>query len=271
MIKPILKWVGGKRQLIPEIEKRIPSSYNTYLEPFLGGGAVLFHIQPEKAIVSDINVELINMYNVIKNNNEELIESLKNHKNTSEYFYDIRSKDRTDDYDTLSDIEKASRIIYINKTCYNGLYRVNSKGQINTPYGSYKNPLICDEDTINDLSNFFNKNDITILNQSFEKTLDLAQSGDFVYLDPPYDPVSDTSSFVSYSANGFTRDNQKQLKLCCDELSKKNIKFLLSNSATDYIKDLYKDYNIDIIKAKRNINSDANKRGDINEVLISNY
>lgn len=270
MIKPILKWVGGKRQLMPEILANKPSTFNNYIEPFFGGGAVLFELKPKNAIIGDINKELINLYNVIKNNPNELIKELKTYKNDSTFYYEIREKDRTKDYESLSNIKKAARMIYLNKTCFNGLYRVNSKGQNNVPFGNYKNPLICDEETIKDLSKFFNENKTQIFNQSFEKTMDLAKPGDFVYLDPPYDPVNETS-FTSYSETGFTKEDQKKLKEKCDELHKKGIKFMLSNSDTEYIKTLYKDYNIKIVTAKRNVNSKAEGRGAVNEVLITNY
>lgn len=270
MIKPILKWVGGKRQLMPEILANKPSTFNNYIEPFFGGGAVLFELKPKNAIIGDINKELINLYNVIKNNPNELIKELKTYKNDSTFYYEIREKDRTKDYESLSNIKKAARMIYLNKTCFNGLYRVNSKGQNNVPFGNYKNPLICDEETIKDLSEFFNKNKIEIFNQSFEKTMDLAKPGDFVYLDPPYDPVNDTS-FTSYSETGFTKEDQKRLRDKCNELHKKGVKFMLSNSDTEYIKKLYKDYNISIVTAKRNVNSKADGRGAVNEVIITNY
>ena len=270
MIKPILKWVGGKRQLINEINNRKPDAFNTYIEPFIGGGAVLFDLQPQNAIIADVNVDLINMYQTIKTQPNELIDELKKYKNEKDFYYEMREKDRLETYDELSNIEKAARMIYLNKTCFNGLYRVNSQGQNNVPFGNYKNPLICDEETIKDLSKFFNDNNIEIYNQSFESTIDLAKTGDFVYLDPPYDPVNETS-FTSYDKNNFDKQRQLELKNKCDELNAKGIKFLLSNSDTSYIKELYKDYTIDIVQAKRNVNCKADERGKINEVLIRNY
>lgn len=269
---PVLKWVGGKRQLMGEIEKVLPKTYTTYYEPFIGGGAVLFELQPKKAVINDVNSELINLYNVIKDDVELLIEDLRKHENTSEYFYTIRERDRDRElYEKLSNIEKASRIVYLNKTCFNGLFRVNKSGEFNSPFGKYKNPNIVDEVTLRAVSKYFNKADIKILNSDFEQSLKGIRKGSFVYLDPPYDPVSSSANFTGYDKGGFNRDEQIRLKKLCDKLDKKGVKFLLSNSATDFIKDLYKDYNIKVVKAKRAINSNGNARGEVDEVLVRNY
>jgi DNA adenine methylase len=271
LVQPVLKWAGGKRQLIKEIEKYIPKRFNTYYEPFLGGGAVLFHLQPKNAIVNDINSELINCYNVIKDNVDNLIIDLKKHENEKEYFYSIRELDRTDEYNHLTDIERASRLIYLNRTCFNGLFRVNSQGQFNVPFGNYKNPKIVDEIVLKSISKYLKENNIMLMNDTYQNSLQEAQKGDFIYLDPPYDPVSDSSSFTGYTLDGFNRGHQDQLKAMCDELHQRKCKFLLSNSATPYILDLYKEYKIEIVSAKRNINSIAEKRGDVEEVLVRNY
>lgn len=269
---PVLKWVGGKRQLMSEIQKVLPKTYTTYYEPFIGGGAVLFELQPNKAVINDVNGELINLYNVIKDDVELLIEDLKKHENTSEYFYGIREQDRNrNEYEKLSKIEKASRVVYLNKTCFNGLFRVNKAGEFNSPFGKYKNPNIVDEVTLRAVSKYFNKADMKILNCDFEQSLRNIRKGSFVYLDPPYDPVSSSANFTGYDKGGFNRDEQIRLKKLCDKLDKKGVKFLLSNSATDFIKDLYKDYNIKIVKAKRAINSNGNSRGEVDEVLVRNY
>lgn len=271
-MKPILKWVGGKRQLMNEINQRIPKNFNEYYEPFLGGASVLLAINPEVAHVNDINSELINMYKQVKNSNKKLIEELKKHKNESEYFYEIRSMDRNKEvYESLSKVERAARIIYLNRTCYNGMYRVNSRGELNVPFGRYKNPVICDEENINEVSRFFKENNITFYNEDFESFLNRCQVGDFVYLDPPYDPISDSSSFTGYSANGFSRHDQIRLRELCDDLNRRGVYFLLSNSNTQFIREQYENYNIDIVDANRNINSKGNKRGKVEEVLIRNY
>ena len=174
-------------------------------------------------------------------------------------------------YEKLSNIEKASRIVYLNKTCFNGLFRVNKSGEFNSPFGKYKNPNIVDEVTLRAVSKYFNKADIKILNSDFEQSLKGIRRGSFVYLDPPYDPVSSSANFTGYDKGGFNRDEQIRLKKLCDKLDKKGVKFLLSNSATDFIKDLYKDYNIKVVKAKRAINSNGNARGEVDEVLVRNY
>lgn len=271
-MKPILKWVGGKRQIMSEINKRLPKEYGNYFEPFLGGASVLMNINPEKAYVNDLNNELINVYEVIKQSPKELIENLKKHKNESDYFYKVRSLDRDKEkFQNMTNIQKASRIIYLNKTCYNGLYRVNLRGELNAPFGRYKNPLICDEENIKEVSHFFNEKDIRFFNEDFEQFLSKCKKNDFVYLDPPYDPINDSSNFTGYNANGFGRNDQKRLKKLCDKLDKKGVKFLLSNSSTKFINDLYKEYKIDKIDAKRSINSKGNKRGSIKEVLVRNY
>lgn len=271
LVAPVLKWVGGKRQLMPEIKKYIPK-FTTYYEPFVGGGAVLFELQPTKAVINDVNDELINLYNVIKNDVDGLINELKKHENTSEYFYLIRELDRDKNtYDVLSDVQKASRILYLNKTCFNGLFRVNSAGEFNTPFGNYKNPNIINEVTIKAVSKYFNESQIIFKNTDFEDSLKGIRKGSFVYFDPPYDPVSNSSNFTGYSKGGFDWNEQLRLKDLCDKLDRQGVKFLLSNSATQRIKDLYSGYRYETIQAKRSINSQADKRGDIDEVLIRNY
>lgn len=274
LVSPILKWVGGKRQLLDEIRPLIPKKYSAYVEPFVGGGAVLFDLQPKKAIINDLNKELINVYEVVKDNVEELIEHLEihNEKNEEEYFYEIRKLDRSEDFETMDKIQKAARIIYLNKTCYNGLYRVNSSGQFNSPYGRYKNPNIVNSATLRAVSKFFNNNDILISNGDYKETLKNLEKDAFVYLDPPYMPISTSSSFTGYTEGGFGLKQQEELKKECDKLNERGIKFILSNSDCKTIRELYEDsYNIKIVKAKRSINSKANKRGEINEVLIYNY
>jgi DNA adenine methylase len=274
LVVPVVKWVGGKRQIIDEIIKYVPDSFSTYYEPFLGGGAVLFELQPKKAVVNDVNEELMNIYEVIKDNVDELIEGLKRHKikNDKAYFYEIRELDRDrEQYNLLTPVERASRIIYLNKTCYNGLFRVNKSGEFNAPFGNYKNPNIVNETTLRAVSAYFNKAKIRFTCQDFEDALKWSRKGAFVYLDPPYDPVSETASFTGYDKGGFDHNEQIRLKKTCDKLNKKGIKFLLSNSATDFIMDLYQDYKIEVIQAKRVINSKADRRGNVDEVLVMNF
>jgi len=272
-VKPFLKWAGGKRKLLSKIQNYIPKEFSIYYEPFVGGGAVLFYLLPKKAIVSDVSEELINVYRVIKNNVNELIEDLKRHKNEKEYYYKIRALDRENTFNSLSNVRKASRIIYLNKTCYNGLFRVNKKGYFNVPFGRYINPDILNEDNLRSVSQYLNENDIDILNTDFEDVLKDVKKGDFVYLDPPYHPVSETSSFTSYTNNGFNEQEQIRLKKVCDRLNKIGCKFLLSNSDSNLVMDLYKDYRetIEKVQVPRSINCKASGRGKINEVLIRNY
>ena len=273
ILSPVVKWVGGKRQLLDDIIPLVPDHFSTYVEPFVGGGALLFELQPKKAIVNDLNHELINLYNVIKNNPKELLLLLEEHElnNSEEYFYQIRDLDRSESYNEMSNIEKAARIIYLNKTCYNGLFRVNQSGQFNSPYGKYKNPNIVNKPVVLAMANYFQNNNITLLNGDYKMALKNLRKGAFVYFDPPYMPISSSSSFTGYTENGFDKKQQIELKEECDKLNSRGIKFLLSNSDHPFIRDLYKDYEIITVKAKRSINSNSSKRGEINEVLVRNY
>ena len=276
LVSPVLKWVGGKRQLISDIEPLIPKSISTYVEPFVGGGAVLIHLQPKKAIINDYNQELMNVYQVIKDKPNELIEVLQEHKglNSEDYFYEIRSLDRSENYENMTDVEKAGRVIYLNKTCFNGLFRVNRAGFFNTPYGKYKNPSIVNEVTIKAVSNYFNSAKIKFLTGDYKEALRRLRRGAFVYFDPPYVPISSSSSFTGYTEHGFDYEKQVELRDECLKLHNRGVKFLQSNSYSPEILELYSDqkvFNIEIVKAKRSINSQVDKRGEISEVLIYNY
>lgn len=272
LVSPVLKWVGGKRQLLPSIKPMLPKRITSYCEPFVGGGAVLFDLQPKRAIVNDINSDLILVYTVIRDNVEALIELLETYPNEEGFYYELRNIDREQEkYDKLSEIEKAARVIFLNKTCYNGLYRVNNAGEFNSPFGKYKNPNIVNTPVLRAVSAYFNSSEITFSTADFELVLEQVRRGTFVYLDPPYDPVSDTSSFTGYSKGGFSREQQIQLRECCDRLNARGVKFMLSNSATDFIREQYSNYHITIVQAKRAINSVASKRGDVDEVIITNY
>jgi len=266
---PFVKWAGGKRQLLSQLDTYLPDSFNKYIEPFVGGGALFFYLLPKNAILIDNNEELINCYNVIKNNVEELIQSLKTHKNEKNYFYDIRNVDRTDEFKKWSNVKKASRTIFLNRCCYNGLYRVNSKGQFNVPFGRYKNPKFCDERNLRAVHQVLQN--VKIVLGSFEKCLQYAEKDDMIYLDPPYFPISKTANFTNYTKEIFGENEQYRLKKVFDELDKRGCKVLLSNSYCELILDLYKDYKIEEVRAKRAINSLGSKRGKIKEVLIRNY
>ncbi len=258
---------------MPSIVEHLPESIKNYkyIEPFIGGGAVLFNLQPKNAIINDFNEELINVYQVVKNKLGELIMDLKKHKNDAEYFYTIRGLDRSQRFEKLTDVQRASRVIFLNKTCFNGLYRVNSAGEFNSPFGRYKNPNIVNEPTLKAVSSFLNNHNIEIKRGDYTEVLKQADKKCFVYLDPPYHPVSENSNFTGYVQGGWDKYDQVNLKNACDELDKKNVKFLLSNSSAGFIKELYKDYNIIIVKANRAINSNGAARRGIDEVLIRNY
>ena len=266
---PIVKWVGGKRQLMFELIKNMPKSYNRYFEPFIGGGALFFELQPEQAYISDMNEELINLYSVVRNNVYELIKDLSKHEVSKEYFLEIRNIDRTEQYTELSDVERASRFIYLNRTCFNGMYRVNSQGQFNVPFGYYKNPRIIDENNLLNCSELLKKTEIKCAD--FSEILTKVKKGDLVYFDPPYVPLNETSSFTSYTKDGFDINMQFKLRDVCDELDNKGVKFMLSNSDTKLVNELYVNYEIKKVFASRQINANADGRGKITEVLVRNY
>lgn len=273
LVKPYLKWAGGKRQLLNDIRPFIPARFTTYYEPFVGAGAVLFDLQPKRAVINDFNEQLITTYRIIKNNVEELIVLLKDYKekNSDEFFYAIRELDRDRDaFEKLSDIEIAARFIFMNKTCYNGLYRVNSMGLFNVPYGKYKNPMICDEPVLRAVSHYLSSNDIELHSGDFAFVLNTADRNSFVYFDPPYHSDDDTN-FTGYQAGGFNAAEQTRLRDVFDELSRRGARCLLSNADTPFIRELYANYTIETVMAKRAINSDADGRGDVKEVLIRNY
>ncbi len=271
-VMPFVKWAGGKRQILDQIMEFVPETFSTYYEPFLGGGAVLFALQPQKAVVNDICAELMLVYEIIREDVEGLLADLRRHKNEKDYFYCIRALDRyPQKYKKLTPVQRASRMLYLNKTCFNGLYRVNKKGQFNVPFGNYKKPNIINEDILKAAGAYFNQAEIKFTCQDFAAVLEEVERDDFVYLDPPYDPVSETAGFTGYDKDGFGRKDQIRLKECCDMLHKKGVRFLLSNAATQFILDLYRDYKIEIIQAKRAISARAEGRGEVNEVLVMNF
>ena len=272
-VAPFLKWVGGKRQLMSTILQHLPDKMEDlqYIEPFIGGGAVLFHLQPKRVIINDFNAELVNVYKVVRDDVEALIAHLKNHKNEVEYFYKIRELDRNPGLENLSDVERASRILFLNKTCFNGLYRVNKAGYFNVPFGRYKTPNFINESTLRADSQYLNQANIEILNLDFAEVLEKTDDKSFVYLDPPYQPVSKSSNFTGYVQGGWDETEQIRLRECCDLLHAKGVKFLLSNSSAKFITDQYRNYNIKLVKANRAINSVGSQRGEVDEVLIWNY
>lgn len=260
--------------MLKEISEVLPKQVSRmrYFEPFIGGGAVFFNLQPKHGIINDYNTELINVYQVIKDFPEELIEDLGRHINEPDYYYHIRNIDREpQEFAKLTRVQRASRIIYLNKTCYNGLYRVNNAGEFNVPFGGYKNPNIINSPTIKAVSKYLNKEDIQIMNVDYAVALAMADNKSFVYLDPPYHPISTSSSFTGYIQGGWNEEEQIRLRDVCNELTERRVKFLLSNSDCAFIRDIYQDYRIETVQAIRAINSDGGKRGAVNEVLVRNY
>jgi len=266
--RPFIKWVGGKTQLLRELARRIPNDVNRYYEPFLGGGALFFYLQPKAAVLTDINADLITLYTVIRDDVEALIDDMGQHVYEKDYYYRLRSADRTVDYQTWTAVQRASRLIYLNKTCYNGLYRVNSKGQFNVPFGRYTNPTILDAGNLRACHRALQG--IEIKQADFRNVKAVAQPGDFVYFDPPYAPLSATANFTGYTKDGFDGDMQYALRDLCRELDRKGVRFMMSNSSAPLVLDLYAEFSPDLVYATRLINSKAGRRGKIPEVLVTN-
>ena len=274
--KPFVKWAGGKRQLIPAIAKYLPKKLGTYFEPFLGGGALLFHLLSKnknlKGYASDLNSDLILSYVTIRDNLSGLLKSLEKHSdnyfsNSKSYYYSVRESE------PKSQIEKVSRLLFLNRTCFNGLYRVNSKGKFNVPLGRYSHPNIIQEDNLRSVHQFLNNSKIIIKCQDFSTTVEKAKKGDFVYFDPPYQPVSKTANFTSYTNGNFGLNDLKRLAKVSNHLAKKGVNVLLSNSSSKQVRDLFSSKHWQIIKidANRAINSASDKRTGHSELLIKNY
>lgn len=272
---PVLKWAGGKRQLLKEIRHYMPEAYNTYFEPFVGAGAVLFDIAPKHAYINDINTDLITVYRTLKDQDqfEKLVRLLKIHEtnHNDDYYYEIRQMDREDSYKKLALYEKAARVIYLNKAGFNGLYRVNKKGYFNVPSGKKEKVKLVDLGNFNKIHNYLLNQDIQITNIDFVDAVKNAKKGDFVYFDPPYDPWEEKESFTAYAKDDFTRADQIRLFETFKSLADKGVYVMLSNHNTDFINSLYKDFNIHIVHANRMINSNPNGRGKVEEVIITNY
>ena len=272
-LQPFTKWTGGKRQLLPVIRELMPKTYNRYFEPFVGGGALFFDLAPKDAVINDFNAELINCYQQIKDNPQELIEILKVHQeyNSKEYYLDLRSADRDERIDMMSEVQRAARILYMLRVDFNGLYRVNSKNQFNVPYGRYKNPKIVDENLVSAISTYLNNNKIEIKKGDFEKAVLDVQQGDFVYFDPPYIPLSETSAFTSYTHEGFSYDDQVRLRDTFKKLSDVGAYVMLSNSSSFLVEELYRDFNIHYVEATRTNGAKSSSRGKISEIIVTNY
>lgn len=274
-MQPFVKWAGGKRQIINKLLEFKPKKFKTYYEPFVGGGAFLFELAPNHAVINDSNKDLIYIYKCLRNKRlfDEMVKFCKLHESnhSEEYYYQIRDLDRHPRKFSKETVPfKASRCLYLNKACFNGLYRVNSKGYFNVPSGKYSKIKCFDEENMSALYDYFHKRKPVILNMDFELAVKSARAGDFVYFDPPYDVVVE-QSFTSYTKGGFGRDEQVRLRDCIKNLTEKGVLVMASNANTQFIRDLYKDFNIHAVEAKRMINSKGNGRGNVEEVIITNY
>ena len=274
--KPFVKWAGGKRQLISILNENLPETFGKYFEPFLGGGALLFHMLTErngqKCSISDLNADLVLSYATIRDRIDELVASLKNHekrykKGSKSYYYSVRESN------PRGEIEKTSRLLFLNRTCFNGLYRVNSKGKFNVPLGKYTNPNIVNEENLRSVSSILQSNNVSIQCRDFEKVQRDAKKGDLVYFDPPYYPISETANFTSYTNKDFSYDDLSRLVKICINLDAKGCNVLLSNSNSKQVIDMFSEklWKITKIQANRSINSNSKKRTGHFELLIKNY
>ncbi len=273
--RPFLKWAGGKQQLLSQLEPLFPQKFTRYIEPFVGGGAVFFHLWnrarlPEEVYLFDSNEELINTYRVVRDQVDELIELLTAHRqnHSREYYYSIRNLDRQPT-NRLSAPERAARTIYLNKTCFNGLYRVNSKGQFNVPMGRYKNPAILNAELLRAASRALYNIHLEVLD--FRRLPGISRPGDFFYVDPPYAPISKSANFTSYTRGSFDDADQRELAHVFRELTDNGCYCMLSNSYTPFILELYRGFRIEVVQANRAINANANRRGRVKEVVVVNY
>lgn len=265
---PILKWAGGKRSLLRQYDRHFPARFKAYHEPFVGGAAVFFHLRPRlqgACHLGDVNPELINLYTVLRDQVEPLIERLGEHsrQHDPEYFYQVRSQHPGE----LESLARAARMVYLNKTCFNGLYRVNSKGYFNVPLGRYANPTILDPERLRAASRALHGVELRL--EPFETVLDRAEEGDLVYFDPPYQPLTRTANFTSYTADSFSEEDQARLAGVFRRLSERGVQVLLSNSDTELVRDLYQGFRLHKIQAPRFINSKAAGRKAIGELLVA--
>jgi DNA adenine methylase len=274
---PFVKWAGGKGQLLSQFEPYFPAEFRGYVEPFVGGGAVFFHLynrgrlDGKPVVLIDQLVELIDTYRMARDQVEALIAELRRHephKREAAYYYQVRNWDRSPDYARRSDLERAARTLFLNHTCYNGLYRVNRRSQFNVPFGRYRNPAICDEANLRAVSRALQG--VTLLAGDFERCLDFVEAGDLVYLDPPYHPLSATASFTSYTPQAFGLEDQRRLAALFGELDRRGCQVMLSNSYTPLVQELYAGYELVRVEALRAINSRREGRGAIPELLVTN-
>lgn len=274
MITPLLKWAGGKRQLLAELGSRLPDTWNTYYEPFVGGGAMLVHLYNtgllEKAVVSDLNSELINLYSVVRKKPGDLIEILAGEKfqNEEDAFNALKAEFNRLTGSPGNEVERAALLIYLNKHGFNGLWRVNKKGKFNVPFGRHARRNLPSPDSLKKFSDMLRL--VKLVNADFEKVTKPATKGDFIYFDPPYHPLSRTASFTDYNSNGFCFADQERLAKLCRKLDRKGVCFMLSNSKVPEVEELYKDFRVDTVPAKRFINCNGERRSGAFEIIVTN-
>jgi DNA adenine methylase len=270
-MKPLFGWVGGKRRLLPQIKTILPENYNNYIEPFIGAGALFFDLEQKGSIINDFNPELINFYKVLRDSPIELINEMKKHVNTEEHYLKIRKLDQNENFLSLSKIERAGRFLFLIRASFSSMWRVNSKGNHNVPYGKGRGGIVSEVNK----EHFIKASELlkttTILNGDYKKIMPFIKKGDFIFFDPPYAPLSATASFTSYTNSSFGGTQQQELKEFCDYVNKIGAYFMLSNSNSDFIKDLYKEYNINLLNINRMISAKAESRGKIKEVFVTNY
>lgn len=274
-IHPFVKWAGGKTQLLDKILELMPETYNDYYEPFVGGGALFFKLKPQYPHINDVNSELMSAFSCFKSKKkfEELKTLLRKYEqeHSEDNYLFVRSLDRNPEWKKTGEVEKAARLIYLNKACFNGLYRVNANGYFNVPSGKKEVVHAIDESNFLGIYDYFKMAKPIISSKDFVSAVSKATAGDFVYFDPPYDPIEDKNGFVSYDKEGFKKEDQIRLSECFKDLDKRGVKVMLSNHNTKFINELYDGYNIHIVKARRNINSKGTGRGEVEEVIITNY
>jgi len=262
---PFVKWAGGKRQLLPKLIEAMPREYGHYFEPFVGAGALFFGLVPKRAVLVDANEELMTTYRVVRDNVDALIEALGQHRYEKEYFYEVRSQNLAD----LSQVELAARMIFLNRTGFNGLYRVNKKGEFNVPFGRHKNPTICQAERLRNCSRVLREADLR--DGDFSQIERRTSPGDFVYFDPPYIPLSRSASFTAYQRNGFGMDNQERLAALFDALAARGVFVMLSNSDVPWVRERYAGHKVKEVSAVRAVNRNSAGRGPVGELIVTNY
>lgn len=263
--EPVVKWAGGKARLVPQITALFPATWGRYYEPFLGGAAMFMALQPGGAVLTDVNDDLITLYQVIQSDVEALIADLYRHRYEKNYYYAVRAQDAT----RLDRVQRASRTLYLNRTCFNGLYRVNRRGQFNVPFGRYKNPTIVNEDRLRGVSAALQG--CTVAHMDYARATASAKAADLVYFDPPYFPLTRTSNFTSYTAGAFGPDDQRRLAEVFDDLTERGVACLQSNSDTPFIRELYSHHHVHTVTARRAISRDPSSRGMVTEVVVTNF